>query len=250
MQYILQHKEFSPSDLIYGFLGKHPDVTTHRYTPRYVDHEQAASNRNKILAMLGTGHSALALVEQCHGADCINIASIEDINYDCKVDAQITMDKNIILAIDTADCVPVLLADPEKGIIAAAHAGWKGAIAGIVTSTLEKMAKLGARNSDIIAIIGPCIRQDSYEVSKDFLDQFLSQNKENAKFFKPNQINKDKYLFDLPGYVTSELTKSQVKEIFDTGLDTLTNPYFFSHRRSCLAGEKREGNNLSFIGLR
>jgi YfiH family protein len=246
MQDLKQFDKYFPSNIVYGFLGKQPGIAPHRYR----DHDNAPNNRNKVLKMLGSNHSSISVLKQVHGIACADIQSLENINYNCEGDAQITKNANIIIAVQTADCTPVLFVDPIEKIIGVAHAGWRGALDGIIASTLKEMKKHGALYRNIIAIIGPCIRQDSYEVSKDFLNPFLLANISNSKFFKKSQKNKEKYLFDLPGYVTGELRQSKIKNIYDTKIDTLTNPDFYSYRRACLAGKDLDGYNLSLIGLK
>ena len=169
MQYIIQHKSFLPQNILYGFLGQHPEITIHRYR----DHKDAEKNRNIILKDFGGHHSSISLLKQMHGVDCVKIKSFDDIDYNNEADAQITNNHNIILAMHTADCVPILLVDENAKIVATAHAGWKGALAGVVDSTLRKMCKAGADIDNIVAIIGPCIRQNSYEVDEEFINQFL-----------------------------------------------------------------------------
>ena len=112
------------------------------------------------------------------------------------------------------------------------------------------MKKPGATLCTTTAIIGPCIRQNSYEVDIDFMDQFLLEDIENSKFFKKSSHAKEKYLFDLPGYVTDVLTQAHIEKIYDTGIDTFNDPNFFSYRRSCFEKNKLDGHNLSLIGLR
>ena len=250
MQHVTQHSQFFPSNLIYGFLGKHPDIAVHKYR----DYKDALNNRNKLLnsllKSLKGNHSCISLLKQVHGINCVEIKTPEDINYDLEGDAQITKSPEVILALHTADCTPLLFVDQTEGIIAAAHAGWKGALNGVINSTLNAMKKAGASISNIITIIGPCIKQDSYEVSEDFIDQFLLENTENSKFFKKSKINKEKLLFNLPGYVKHKLAQTPIKKVYDTEIDTLSNSNFFSYRRACLANKKLKGYNLSFIGLK
>ena len=246
MQYAAQYDRFFPNNLVYGFLGKHPDITVHRYR----GYKDALNNRNKILNSLEDNHSCISLLKQVHGTNCVEIKVPEYINYDREGDAQITKNSNVILALHTADCTPILFVDQAKGIVAAAHAGWKGALAGVIHSTLRAMKKAGTNINNIISIIGPCIRQNSYEVSENFINQFLLEDIGNSKFFKISKTSKRKYLFNLPGYVIQILTQAQVKKIYDTEIDTLGNPNFFSYRQACLAKKKLNGYNLSFIGLK
>jgi hypothetical protein len=245
MQHVIQLKEFFPSYLVYGFVGKHPDIAKHAYR----EHKDADANRAKLLKILGSNHSSISLLKQVHGVTCPEIKSLASINYACEADAQITKNPDIILAVQTADCTPVLLVDPKEKIVAAIHAGWKGALGGVIASTVKKMKALGTNPSDLVALIGPCIRQPSYEVSKEFLDPFLLENAKNSKFFKKSKTA-NKYLFDLPGYVKSKLRQDKIKTIYDTEIDTLKDQSFYSYRRACLAQEPLAGHNISMIGLK
>jgi len=132
-------------------------------------------------------------------------------------------------------------------VIGAAHAGWKGAMAGILENTVKEMLKLGAEKNSIIVVIGPCIEKSSYEVGEEFYKKFIEENKENDKFFSP-ATKKEKFLFDLPAYALSKLKKFGLTKVFCLGVDTLQDKErFFSYRRSTLAGEKDYGRQISAI---
>ncbi len=165
-------------------------------------------------------------------------------------DALVTNIPGLHLAVKTADCVPVLFACKTEKIVAAAHAGWKGAIGGILESTVSEMKNLGAEERDIVAIIGPCIGPQSYEVSDDFKKPFLEQDKLNEKFFRaasrPGHL-----LFDLPGYVAERLKKLGIETVYDMARDTLSDEdTFFSYRRATLRGEKDYGRQMSVIAIK
>ena len=246
MQYVIQHKEYFPATLVYGFIGKHPNINKHNYR----EHKEAVKNRETILKFLDSEHSHIILPKQVHGINCANIKTIEHIDYTKEGDAQITNNKKFLIGVQTADCTPILLFDPTEKIVGIAHAGWRGAVDGVIDSTLKEMKKAGATLCTTVAIIGPCIRQNSYEVSQDFTDRFLLEDMDNSKFFKKSPIAKGKFLFDLPGYVTHALIQAQIKKIYDTKIDTFADSNFFSYRKACLDGKKLDGHNLSFIGLR
>ncbi len=190
----------------------------------------------------------ILFLKQIHSAEVVVIDAEEKIyeGQDLpRADALITNLKNVVIAVVTADCGPLLFFDEEKKIIAAAHAGWRGAKLGIIDSTVAAMKKLGAEN--IRTIIGPMIQQKSYEVSRDFFDEFLNENKDNEKFFI-NGAKPDKYLFDLPAYIEKKLQLAGVKEIKNFRHDTYSNEKdFFSFRRSTHNGGKDFGNNISLI---
>jgi len=148
----------------------------------------------------------------------------------------------------TADCVPVLFLDPIQRVVAVAHAGWRGALAGVLDATILKMQELGAFLQTIYAGIGPCIAQESYEVGDELYKAFREIEKESECFFKKQG---EKYLFDLSGYVQHRLRKLGVEHVESLGMDTYKNPdLFFSCRRAAHKGEKGFGNGLSAISLR
>lgn len=187
-------------------------------------------------------------LNQIHGNEVVVIDSPEKIygNQDLpKADALVTNIPNIALCVITADCAPVLLFDSKKNIVAAAHAGWRGAKSNVVLSVVKRMHELGAQ--DIEVVIGPMIQQESYEVSAEFFADFLNENPAN-KFFFVAAAKQDKYLFDLPSYVEKKLREAGVKKITNSRIDTYKNDErFFSFRRSAHRGEVDCGRNVSVI---
>jgi hypothetical protein len=164
-----------------------------------------------------------------------------------KADAIITNIKNLTIAIITADCSPILMFDEDKKIIAAIHAGWRGAKNGVISNAVKEMQKLGSNK--ISAIIGPMIRQDSYQISQDFFAEFIAEDTENKIFFTSSN-EEQKYQFDLAAYVKKKLIDCGVSEIKDCGIDTYKNQQdFFSFRRSFHLGEKDCGRNISAIEI-
>ena len=167
-----------------------------------------------------------------------------------KADAMVTKVSGIALGILTADCAPVLFADKKAGIIAAAHAGWKGAKNGVLENTINAIVELGGLPANIVAAIGPCIGKDSYEVGLEFKEQF-----NDADFFTPlfagmTGVNKGHFLFDLGGYVVSKLVAAGVGKIDFLAKDTLSdNENFFSYRRTTLQGGKDYGRQISVISF-
>ena len=215
--------------------------------------DRALSNRNDLaqkLANQGFVHDHLLLLNQIHSNEVVIIDAPEKI-YGAqnlpKADALVTNLKNVVIGVVTADCAPILLMDEEKEIIAAIHAGWRGARFGIINSTIAAMKNLGAKN--VKAIIGPMIQQKSYEISQEFFDDFLAEDLDNKKFF----LNAEKaghYWFDLPSYVEKKLRLAGVKKIENQQIDTYENEEkFFSFRRSSKRGEKDCGRNVSVISL-
>ncbi len=192
----------------------------------------------------------LLIAKQVHGIKVVTVTKPWAFGDSPEGDAMVTAERGIGLGILTADCAPVLFAAKKDKIIGACHAGWKGAVGGILEATVEAMKKLGAKPENIEAALGPCIGPNSYEVKDDFTAPFLAQDKTNAKFFKPS-LKPGHQIFDLPGYVTHRLHLQGVKTVHDTRQDTLTNESaFFSNRRAFLRSEKGFGLQISIIGMR
>ncbi|MDX1709781.1 MAG: peptidoglycan editing factor PgeF [Rhodovibrionaceae bacterium] len=166
-----------------------------------------------------------------------------------RVDAMVTDKPHVALGILTADCAPVLLADPKARVVGAAHAGWRGALDGVLENTLEAMESLGARRRDIMAGVGPCIGRRSYEVGPEFPDPFLEQDQANGDFFCPAP-REGHFLFDLRGYVSRRLASMNLDDVQSLPCDTCAEEdRFFSYRRSRLKGQSDYGRELSVIYL-
>ncbi|MBI2239171.1 MAG: peptidoglycan editing factor PgeF [Magnetospirillum gryphiswaldense] len=208
-----------------------------------------AENRSRAMAMMDLPASALVTVHQAHTADVVTVTGAGDQAGRPIADAMVTTVPGLALGILTADCAPVLLADRKNGIIGAAHAGWKGAVGGVLENTVARMVELGAKPKNIVGAIGPCIGQRSYEVGPDFPAPFLAEIANNSDFFAPSQRD-GHYLFDLPGYVSRKLARLGLVEVTRVPADTCRDgARFFSYRRSTLAGEKDYGRQLSVIVL-
>ena len=179
-------------------------------------------------------------LKQVHDSDVIFATSL-DIGQDVECDGCAAVEEHLKLVIKTADCVPVLLADANKKVIGACHAGWKGALKGIVKNTVEAMRRLGSAESDIVAAIGPAIQMHSYEVGSDFVNVFAENDAAGLAF-----LCKHKKHFNLPAYVKSKLELEGVANIVDCGIDTFEDESFYSWRRDKKIGDKR---NIAFIEL-
>ena len=202
----------------------------------------------KALENKGLNHKSLLFVNQIH-CDRIIVIDQEDKLYGVgnlpKADGIVTNLPNVALAVFTADCAPVILFDEENSIIAVAHAGWRGAALGILSNVIDEMKKLGA--TKIKAIIGPMIAQKSYEVSQEFLTEFLNEDKNNKRFFI-NSKKPEHYMFDLPSYVEKKLKDKNILNVQNLNVDTYENEKdFFSYRRSTHRNEKDCGRNISAI---
>ncbi|MDD3182685.1 MAG: peptidoglycan editing factor PgeF [Alphaproteobacteria bacterium] len=206
-------------------------------------------NRGRIAHSLGVTSEKLISCKQIHASRAMLIDSSWSAKNKPEADAMVTTQRNLALSILTADCAPVLLADPEGGVIAAAHAGWRGALDGVLENTIALMESCGASADRIIAAVGPCIWQDSYEVEEDFLGPFIQEDATNSRFFK-QALKTDHLLFDLPGYVVAKLENIGIGFIVPSPADTLRDERrFYSHRRGVLRGAPEAGRMLSCISL-
>ena len=206
-------------------------------------------NRSRILSDLGLVNFSLITCNQVHSTEVI-FADQSTISEPIKrADGMVTNLTNIALGILTADCAPVLFADTKSQIIGAAHAGWRGALYGIVENTIKKMLELGSKRDDIVAAVGPCIGPKSYEVGAEFVQCFINSNPKNSRFFVLTR-NKEKYKFDLRLYIHEKLKDLGIQNIHIGKHDTLINgSLFFSYRRSILSGEHDYGRQISVIAL-
>lgn len=193
----------------------------------------------------------LAAPHQVHSPDVVVVEVAWDDAAEGRpvADAVVTATHGIVLGIVTADCGPVLFADRQAGVIGAAHAGWRGAVDGVLENTIDAMEGLGARRGAIAAVIGPTIAQASYEVDAVFLDRFDASA---MRFFAtaPERAGIARWHFDLPGYIAARLGDAGLSKIADIGRDTFYHVgRFHSHRRSTLAGEVNYGRQISMIAL-
>ncbi|HEX7822160.1 MAG TPA: peptidoglycan editing factor PgeF [Sphingobium sp.] len=237
----------------HGFLGRRGGVSTGIHAGLNVglgsDDDRAAvlENRDRARDAVLPG-STLVTLHQVHSPDVMTVSRAIPLDARPEADALVTDRPGLLLGVLTADCVPVLLADRTAGVIGAAHAGWKGAIGGVTDATLTAMEALGADRSRIAAAIGPCIGRASYEVSEGFIDPFLTEDAENARFFgagRPGHL-----MFDIAAYVAARLAQAGVGRVDLLDEDSYSQPdRFFSYRRSCHLAEPGYGRQISVIGL-
>ncbi len=207
-----------------------------------------AENRRRAAGWFGLPVEALNTCYQVHSADAVT-ADEPWCGRLPEGDAVVTAVPGIVSAVLTADCAPVLFADAEARVVAAAHAGWQGALNGVVEATLTAMVARGADPSRIVAAIGPCIAQPSYEVGLEYLDRFEKARPGSARFFKPGETP-EKRLFDLPGFVLDRLAEAGVRQVEWIGRDTRAeSDLFFSNRRAFQQGEPDFGRLISAIML-
>jgi len=216
-----------------------------------------AENRRRAMARLGLGVEDLRTVHQVHGFDVLTVTEALDggdatgdiTETRPRADALVTATPGIALGVLTADCAPVLLADGDGSVIGAAHAGWRGALAGVTDAVVEAMIDLGATRSNIRAVVGPCIGPDSYEVGPEFPEPFLDEDPGNQRFFKP-AARAGHHLFDLGDYVHMRLAEAGIYVVQSTALDTVDDAQkFYSYRRTTHRGEPDYGRQLSAITI-
>ena len=206
-------------------------------------------NRARAARALGAAPEGLLGLTQVHGPEVIRVTHPWTAGAGARADAMVTDRPGVALGIVTADCAPVLFADMEAGVIGAAHAGWRGAVAGVLEATLDAMRALGAQTTRIAAAIGPCIRQGSYEVAADLRDAVLAPDPEAARFFAPG-ARADRWQFDLPGYCAARLRAAGIAAVGAIEADTAADEArFFSHRRRTLSGGGAIGHQLSAVVL-
>lgn len=214
------------------------------------DPAAVAENRARMAAALGVTPERFATPYQVHSALAVETAAAwPDPATTPHADAVVTRTRGLAVGVTVADCGPILLADAAAGVVAAAHAGWKGALGGIIEATLERMEALGARRAATVAVLGPCIRQPSYEVGDEFVTRFAAADAGNARFFAP-AARAGHALFDLGGYIAQRLRAAGIGTVADLGLDTYAEPSrFFSYRRTTHRGEADYGRLIAAIAL-
>jgi hypothetical protein len=243
----------SIESLPHGFLGRRGGVSTGELAGLNVgygsndDRDAIDENRRRAVAAVLPG-AELATVHQVHSAEVVYVEHPWPQGERPRADAMVTDRPNLLLGILTADCAPVLFADVEAGIIGAAHAGWRGALAGVTDSTIAEMERRGASRDRICAVVGPCIAQPSYEVDVDFRERFLKSDPANNRFFIAGRSGKPH--FDLSGYVAERLRASGIVKTEIVGFDTYAEAdRFYSYRRATHLGEADYGRQVSLIGL-
>jgi YfiH family protein len=211
------------------------------------DRAAVMENRARVARSLATDPACLVGLTQVHGAGVITVTEPWEAGQGGKADAMVTDRAGIALGIVTADCAPVLFVDAGRNIVGAAHAGWRGAVAGVLEATVAAMGALGAPPGSIAAAIGPCISQVSYEVGPDMRDIVLARSVDDAGFFAPG-VRPDRWQFDLAGYCAARLRAAGLGQVTVTGHDTLAlEDRFFSHRRRTLQKAGPIGHQISVI---
>jgi YfiH family protein len=209
-----------------------------------------AENRARMAAALDVEPRRLLTALQVHSPHVVVVEAPWPPQSRPRGDAIVTRTPGLAIGVTTADCGPILLVDPAARVIGAAHAGWRGALAGIVEATVDAMERLGAERKDIRAALGPMIRQENYEVGPDLIARFAAEDSASDRFFLP--ASRDGHaLFDLAGYIAARLDRAGIRDVEDLGLCTYTDPArFFSFRRSTHRDEADYGRHVNAIVLR
>lgn len=213
------------------------------------DPDRVVTNRARAADRLGFSTEALVTAYQVHSAEVAIVDGPWPAEARPQVDALVTRTPGVVLGVLTADCAPVLLADADAGVVAAVHAGWRGAKTGIIDAAVAAMLDLGARRCKLAAAVGPCIQQASYEVGPEFRAAFAADSVDTGTFFRPAERN-GHFMFDLSGYVVSRLEALRLGNISTLRHDTAADAHtFFSYRRTTLNGGGDYGRSLSAIAL-
>lgn len=211
------------------------------------DPAKVTENRARMAAQMGVTPDNFLTLHQIHSPDAV-VATGPWNGSRPKADALVSNTEGLSIGVTTADCGPVLFVDPRARVIGAAHAGWKGALTGVLESTIDAMEKLGADRSGIVAAIGPLIRQHSYEVGAEFVERFLDADAEYARFFLPGARD-GHAMFDLAGLIRLRLENAGILMIDDLGIDTYSDERCFSYRRSVHRKEADYGRHVHAIAL-
>ncbi|MFK4823626.1 peptidoglycan editing factor PgeF [Paenochrobactrum sp. BZR 588] len=244
----------SGQTIVHGFFNRVGGISEGIYAGLNVgtgsndNQDHVAENRRLVADFLGVKPENLITVHQIHSPDVVKVTEPLS-SPKPQADAMVTNVPGLALGALTADCGPVLFADHQAGIIGAAHAGWRGALGGVLENTIAAMIELGASRENIVAVLGPTIGPENYEVGTEFYQKFLQQNKDFAKYFTPS-VKQDHYMFNLWRFITDRLEKAGVQA---TALEECTyadQKRFFSYRRTTHRAEPDYGRQIAAIAIR
>jgi YfiH family protein len=211
--------------------------------------DNVAENRARMAAALGVVPERFLTAYQIHSPDVVVANAPWTPEARPRADAIVTGTPRLAIGVSTADCGPLLFADSQAGVIGAAHAGWRGALTGVIESTVAAMEKLGAERARIVAALGPAIRQPNYEVGPEFVARFVAADADNARFFAPSE-RAGHAMFDLAGYIADRIQRAGIVEFEDLALCNYAEPErFFSYRRTTQRGEPDYGRHINAIAL-
>lgn len=255
----LTHEALSHEGITHGFFTRRGGVSEGIYESLNCGlgsddrAENVTENRRRVAQKLGAEGAALLTPYQHHSADVAIVTAAEQDGWASgsapKADAVVTAEPGVLIGILTADCAPVLFADPQQRVVGAAHSGWRGAVGGVLTSTLAAMEQLGAKRANIRAAVGPTISVKNYEVGPEFVAQFIAQDESYRKFFTDPQDGGRPH-FDLPAFVVAQLQAAGIGEVAALDACTYENEsLFYSYRRNCHQSIEDYGRHISAIGL-
>ena len=208
--------------------------------------ENVIKNLEFVSNKIGCKKEFLITLNQTHSKNVVYFEKESDVKYKMNADAIVCKIKNLAIGILTADCAPILFYDTQKKIIGCAHSGWKGALNGIIQNTVKKFNELGTNNNNLVAVIGPCIKKENYQVGQEFYNNFIIHDKKNKIFFK--KTSNQKFTFDLRGFINNEIANLNIKNIENIEKDTFSEvKTFYSYRRSLINHEKDYGRCISVI---
>ena len=208
--------------------------------------ENVLKNLHLVSKKIGCKEEVLITLNQTHSSKVVYFENESSIKNKLSGDAIVTKIKNVAIGILAADCAPILLYDHSKKIIGCIHSGWRGTLNGVIRNTVKKFKELNSNIDNLIAVVGPCIGKENYEVKIDFYEKFVSQNLKYEIFFK--KIIDEKYIFDLRGFINGELSNLNIKNIENIEMDTFSKKdFFYSNRRSSLNNEQDYGRCISVI---
>ncbi|MBL4806338.1 MAG: peptidoglycan editing factor PgeF [Rhodobacteraceae bacterium] len=247
---------FTKSDMLaetkHGFFHRGGGVSTGLYDSLNCSRgsndipDQIEQNRHLVAKQMGRAGDKIVTLTQIHSATVVTVDNTRFSGPDPTADAMVTGRDDIILAVVTADCAPILFTDPKARIIGAAHAGWNGALNGIIAATIDAMEKIGADRNNITAVIGPCISQQNYEVGQEFAKTFMDTDPDFSRFFINGEA--DKFYFDLPMFCLAQLRSEQIFDCEWVNECTYANEKkYFSFRRTTHRDEPDYGRQISVI---
>ena len=208
--------------------------------------ENVLKNLEFVSKKIECKKESLITLNQKHTNEVICFISDDDVKNKLAGDAIVSKVKNVGIGILTADCASIFFYDPKNKIIGCSHAGWKGALNGIIKNTVEKFNELNSNNNDLIAVVGPCINKKNYKIKTDLYKKFTDQDKKNEIFFE--KISNENYIFDLRGYINKEISNLDIKSIENIEKDTFSEvDFFYSYRRSLHNKEADYGRCISVI---
>jgi hypothetical protein len=252
---MIEARTLALAGIRHGFFTRHGGISGGLYASlnggvgSNDDRAHVAENRARMAAAVGVEPSRFLTCYQIHSPQVVVAEAPWTPETRPRADAIVTRMRALAIGVSTADCGPVLLADPRAHVIGAAHAGWRGALAGVVEAAVEAMERLGAARGQIRAVIGPMIRQPNYEVGPDLIARFAAEDPASNRFFA-TAARQNHAMLDLAGYIGSRLTRAGITQIEDVGLCTYADAErFFSFRRSTHRAEADYGRHINAIAL-